>query len=88
MTKYVVQLKSGDTQGNVDVWVYHKMYDTVEAANDIGIAFCKDAEAELKEMNVDYEYEGTSLFVGAGDGVGWFLANAYTVFPVESDHAL
>jgi len=80
--KYVVQLKSGDTDGNVDVWVYHKVYDTEVEANDLGISFCKDAEAQLIKLDLPYEYENTYLFLGNDHG-GWFLKAGYTVFPVE-----
>lgn len=83
MTKWVVQLKSGDTEGNVDVWVYHKMYDSEGAANDLGISFCKAAEEELKEMKFEYEYDGTYLFLK--DEGAYFLINGYDVYPVEDD---
>ena len=83
MTKWVVQLKSGDTQGNVDVWVYHKMFDSEGAANDLGISFCKDGETELKEIEAEYEYDGTYLFLKDGDA--FWLMNGYEVYPVEGD---
>lgn len=80
--KYVVQLKSGDDQGNVDVWVYHKMFTTESEANDLGIKFCKNSEAELKKLGLEYEYENTYLYLSDGNG-GWNLNSGYIVFPVE-----
>lgn len=82
MTKWAVQLKSGDTQGNVDVWVYHKVFNTQTEATELGISFCKDGEEELKELGAAYEYEGTYLFMK--DESAFWLINGYEVYPVET----
>jgi hypothetical protein len=84
MTKYVVQLKSGDKSHNVDVWVYHKLFNTESEANDLGISFCKNAEEELIKLNYDYEYEDTHLFLRVGEDE-WVLNSGYVVFPIETE---
>ena len=81
MKQYVVMLISGDTQGNVDHWVYHKAFSTMAEANETGIAFCKDGEAQLIELGAAYEYQDTMLYL-VDDGSYW-LMNGYNVFPVD-----
>lgn len=83
MERWVVLLKSGDTQGNIDSWVYHKSFATQEEANDLGIAFCKDAEEQLIEMGAAFEYDGTYLFLKDGDA--YYLMNSYDVYPVDKE---
>jgi len=74
-------LISGDTDGTVDHWVYHKAFTTESEANDLGIDFCKEGEEQLKELGAVYEYHDTNLFMVV-DG-GYFLMNGYKVFPVD-----
>jgi hypothetical protein len=81
MKQYVVMLISGDTQGNVDHWVYHKAFTTLAEANEVGISFCKDGEAQLIELGAAYEYSDTMLYLKENDG--YFLMNGYNVFPVD-----
>lgn len=81
MTQYTVMLISGDTDGTVDHWVYHKAFTTEAEANDLGIEFCKDGEEQLKEIGAAYEYHDTNLFMILDDA--YFLMNGYRVFPVD-----
>lgn len=81
MTQYTVMLISGDTDGTVDHWVYHKAFATEEEANELGVSFCKDGEEQLKEIGAEYEYHDTNLFL-LDNGAYW-LMNGYRVFPVD-----
>jgi len=81
MTQYTIMLIQGDTDGAVQHWVYHKAFKTAEEANDVGIEFCKDGEAQLKEIGAAYEYDGTMLYLVDDDA--YYLMNGYNVFPID-----
>ena len=83
MERWTVLLKSGDTQGKISSWIYHKSFATREEANELGISFCKDAEEEMKDLGYEYEYDGTYLFMV--DGAAHWLMNAYDVYPIDKE---
>lgn len=82
--KFVLQLQEVNNEHeDVDTWVHHIIFNSLEEANDSGLEFCKEHEENLKENGLQYAYDSTVMYV-IEEGKAYFLCS-YQVFPVMTE---
>jgi len=81
---FVLQLQEVNNEHeDVDTWVHHIMFNSLEEANASGLEFCKEHEESLKQDNLQHAYEGTVMYV-IEDSKAYFLCS-YQVFPIMTE---
>ena len=86
MEKYVLQLQEVTSEtGYIDTWVYRKLFDTFEEANEMGIRFSKEYEKLMDKHQYKFIYDETTLYALGEDNNQAFVSS-YEVFTVDSEY--
>ena len=83
MSRWVVLLKENKDFDDITSWVYHKSFDSREAANEKGIEWCKMHEEAFSNRGGLCEYEEHSLFLKDEKSDGWWFICGYDIYPID-----